>query len=202
MTRVFPIAAIAAILAIGLFPGLLGPTSYAPGPVGSEVEVYQRGQADSRFQDAWNRLAKPYWLVRGYGNVDRAYATYFGSAAGLISSVMNYARFDAAIDQHTFISEETQKMAWTPFVANNGRSLLYGYGWFIQERKGLQYIWHYGYWDCSSTLIVKVSERGLTFLIFANSDRLSTPFGLGAGKSVRRSPAARAVLDIFVKSGK
>jgi len=173
-----------------------------PAPVGIEVEVYQRGQADPRFQDAWNRLAKPYWLVRGYGNVDHAYATYFGSAAGLISSVMDYARFDAAIDQHTFISEETQKMAWTPFVANNGRPLPYGYGWFIQERKGLQYIWHYGYWDCSSTLIVKVPERGLTFLIFANSDRLSSPFGLGAGKNVRRSPAARVFLDVFVESGR
>jgi len=187
-----------------LIEQILGPLDMQdtlPAPVGSEVEVYQRGQADPRFQDAWNRLAKPYWLVRGYGNVEHAYATYFGSAAGLISSVMDYARFDAAIDQHTFISEETQKMAWTPFVANNGQPLPYGYGWFIQERKGLQYLWHYGYWDCSSTLIIKVPERGLTFLIFANSDRLSSPFGLGAG-NVRRSPAARAFLDIFVESRK
>ena len=170
-----------------------------PAPVGSEADIYQQGEADPRFQNAWNRLATPYWLVKGYGNVEQAYAKYFGSAAGLISSVMDYAKFDAAIDQHTFISEETQEMAWTPFVANNGRRLPYGYGWFVQKRKGLHYVWHYGYWDCASTLIVKVLERNLTFLIFANSDRLSSPFRLGVDENVRRSPAAATFLDIFVE---
>jgi len=171
-----------------------------PTPVGSEVDIYRRGEADPRFQDAWDRLAKPYWLVKGYGNVEHAYAKYFGSAAGLISSVMDYAEFDAAIDRHTFISEETQEIAWTPFVANNGRSLPYGYGWFIQERSDLRYVWHYGYWDCTSTLILKVPKCDLTFLIFANSDRLSRPFGLGAG-NIHCSPAARAFLDSFIEGG-
>jgi len=39
--RVFPIAAIAAILAIGLFPGLLGPSSYAPAPYCSPTASFQ-----------------------------------------------------------------------------------------------------------------------------------------------------------------
>jgi len=169
-----------------------------PAPTASLVDVYAAGAA-TRFQDVWDRLATPYWLVRGYGNVVDRYAEYFGSAAGLISSVVDYARFDAAIDNHELIGEETQALAWTPYRSNSGRALPYGYGWFIQNRKGLRYVWHYGYWISTSTLIVKVPERGLTFLIFANSDRLSSPFALGVDEDVRRSPAARAFLDVFVE---
>jgi len=170
-----------------------------PMPTGYGAADYERGEGDPRFQDAWNRLASPYALIRGYGDVLGEYASYFGSAAGLISSVLDYAKFDRALDEHRFISEETQEMAWTPFRSNRGRELPYGYGWFVQKREGLRYLWHYGYWNCTSTLIVKVPERRLTFLLFANSDRLSSPFMLGVDANVRRSPAARAFLDIFVE---
>ena len=169
-----------------------------PTPVGGERLAYERGEADPRFQHAWNRLATPYWLVHGYGNVRDEYVEYFGSAAGLISSVMDYAAFSLALDCGDLLSEETLSMAWSPFVSNRGRSLPYGYGWFIQERDGMRLVWHYGYWRSTSTLIVKVPERGLAFLLFANSDRLSSPFHLGVNENVRRSPAARAFLDIFV----
>lgn len=170
-----------------------------PMPVGDALTDYQAGQGDPRFQDAWDRLATPYWLVRGYGNVTGTYPVYFGSAAGLLSSVVDYAKFDIAIDNHVFIRAETQELAWTPFLSNRGRKLPYGYGWFIQQRDEIRFVWHYGYWDCTSTLIVKIPERDLTFIVFANSDRLSSPFHLGVDSNVRRSPAARAFLDIFVE---
>ena len=174
-------------------------TDTVPTPTGDVWAAYQAGEGDRRFQDAWDRLATPYWLVRGYGNVVGSYPAYFGSAAGLVSSVVDYAKFDIAIDAHELLSAETQKLAWTPFRSTRGRELPYGYGWFVQKRRGLRYIWHYGYWNCTSTLIVKVPERDLTFLLFANSDRLSSPFHLGVNANVRRSPAARAFLDIFVE---
>ena len=174
-------------------------SSTMPAPSGGQVgvNIYNAGQS-TRFQDVWDRLATPYDLVRGYGNVVDHYATYFGSAAGLIASVLDYARFDIAIDRHELIEAETQAIAWTPYRSNDGRELPYGYGWFIQERDGRTYYWHYGYWHSTSTLYLKIPERGLTFLLFANSDRLSSPFWLGIDENVRRSPAARAFLDIFV----
>ena len=170
-----------------------------PMPVGEVLTDLNEYQGDPQFQKVWDRLATPYWLVSGYGNVVGEYREYFGSAAGLISSVFDYAKFDIAIDSHMFISEETQELAWTPFRSIRGRELPYGYGWFVQVRDRLRYVWHYGYWDCTSTLIVKVPERRLTFVVFANSDRLSSPFNLGVDQDVRRSPAARAFIDIFVE---
>jgi CubicO group peptidase (beta-lactamase class C family) len=170
-----------------------------PTPVGAERLAYSGGTAEPGFQSAWDRLAKPYWLVKGYGHVLDRYAEYFGSAAGLVSSVMDYAAFSIALDEGVLLSREMLENAWTPFRSNRGRELPYGYGWFIQKRKGLRYIWHYGYWTSTSTLVVKVPERELAFLLFANSDRLSSPYPLGVDENVRRSPAARAFLDIFVE---
>jgi CubicO group peptidase (beta-lactamase class C family) len=170
-----------------------------PAPVGEEVAGYELGEGDPRFQQAWDRLATPYWLVDGYGNVVSEYAEYFGSAAGLISSVVDYAAFDIAIDEHRFLSASTQALAWTPFRSTGGRRLPYGYGWFVQTWRGEELIWHYGYWNSTSTLILKAPRRGLAFLIMANSDRLSsTPLFLGSDENVRRSAAARIFLDTFL----
>ena len=58
-------------------------------------------------------------------------------------------------------------------------------------------IWHYGYWDSISSLVLMVPEKDLTFLAFANSDALSHGFGLGRGRIVR-SPAGLIFLENFV----
>jgi hypothetical protein len=58
-------------------------------------------------------------------------------------------------------------------------------------------VWHYGLWTAISSLIIKVPSRNLTFVVLANTDELSSPYPLGAGK-LDASPWARAFLDSFV----
>jgi len=36
------------------------------------------------------------------------------AAAGLVSNVNDLAKYDLAIDAHTFVRAETQERAWTP----------------------------------------------------------------------------------------
>ena len=76
----------------------------------------------------------------------------------------------------------------------------YGLGWFVTDYKGVRVIWHYGYWTASSTLIIKVPERALTFILFANTDGLSAPYPLASGK-LDASPWAREFLETFVIGG-
>ncbi|MEO8452833.1 MAG: hypothetical protein ABI647_23795 [Gemmatimonadota bacterium] len=64
----------------------------------------------------------------------------------------------------------------------------------------MRVIWHYGLWTANSSLIIKVPERELTFVVLANSDALSQPYQLGAGK-LESSPWAREFLDAFVIGG-
>jgi hypothetical protein len=107
------------------------------------------------------------------------------------------AKYDIAIDQNRFLKKETQQLAFTPAVSTRGEQLPYGLGWFTQNHKGLRLIWHYGYWQCNSSLILKVPERNITFIAMANTDNLSRPTDLGAG-DVTSSPVGLAFLNIFI----
>ena len=143
------------------------------------------------------KLASPYELD-GEGNlVPGAYPTYFGSAAGLVASVADYAGYIAALKESRFLRPETQAMAFTPAKSTKGQVLPYGLGWFVETLHGTKVIWHYGYWDSVSTLVLMVPDEDLTFLAFANSDALSRGFDLGEGH-VASSPAGVIFLETFV----
>ena len=71
-----------------------------------------------RYASDLSRLSQPYTL---YGDSEIVHVPYpgksfFGAAAGLQSTVLDLAKFDAAIDRHQFLKKETQEKAWTNFV--------------------------------------------------------------------------------------
>ncbi len=143
------------------------------------------------------RLASPYILNDTGDLVPGAYPTYFGSSAGLVASVADYAKYIVALKENRFLRPETQAIAFTPTKSNAGGDLPYGLGWFVETVEGTKVVWHYGYWDSVSSLVVMVPGRDLTFLAFANSDALSRGFRLGRGRVVY-SPVASAFLEAFV----
>jgi CubicO group peptidase (beta-lactamase class C family) len=150
-----------------------------------------------RFDTVQKTLAHPYGLDDKFNPVRIKYPVYFGTAAGLISSVLDMAKYDIAVDRHRFLTKETQQLAFTPFTSTGGEALPYGLGWFTQDYKGTRLIWHYGYWTGNSSLILKVPERNLTFIAMANTDNLSRPTDLGSG-DVLSSPVGMAFLQTFI----
>ena len=153
-----------------------------------------------RYQDVLKRMAKP---CRLYGDelVETPYPPRgISAAAGLISTVFDLAKFDAAIDRHRFLKQETQDHAWTPFVSNSGRKLPHGLGWFSEEYMGQRLIWHYGNWpDQFSATYVKVPGKQMTFLLLASSGNASVPFYYTGG--IETSPFACSFLQLFVFDG-
>jgi CubicO group peptidase (beta-lactamase class C family) len=149
-----------------------------------------------RFEKVSKTLARPYALDKS-NIVKSAYPPHFSASAGLISSVLDMAKYDIAIDQNRFLKKETQQLAFTPAISTKGETLPYGLGWFTQNYRGTRLIWHYGYWTCNSSLILKVPDRNITFIIMANTDNLSRPTDLGAG-DVTSSPVGLAFLKTFI----
>jgi CubicO group peptidase (beta-lactamase class C family) len=142
-------------------------------------------------------VAKPY-LRNDAGELELAeYPITFSPSAGMVSTIADYAAYDAAMDEHRFLRPETQAEAFSPQVSTLGHELPYGLGWFSQEFAGVRMIWHYGQWASTSTLVLKIPEKNITFLAFANADHLSRGFGLGGG-DVLDSPLAIAFLRTFV----
>jgi CubicO group peptidase (beta-lactamase class C family) len=158
-------------------------------------EITEKHQ--QRFDAVLKNLATPYVLDNKHNITVGKYPPRFSTSAGLISSVLDMAKYDIAIDQHRFLTKETQELAFTPAISTKGEKLPYGLGWFTQNYKGERLIWHYGYWTCNSSLILKVPGRNLTFIAMANTDNLSRPTDLGAG-DVMSSPVGLAFLKTFI----
>ncbi|HJQ70334.1 MAG TPA: serine hydrolase domain-containing protein [Blastocatellia bacterium] len=150
-----------------------------------------------RFDAVMKNIAEPYGLDNKFEPVKIKYPTHFSTSAGLISSVLDMAKYDIAIDQNRFLKKETQQLAFTPMVSTKGETLPYGLGWFTQNYKGTRLIWHYGYWTANSSLILKVPDRNITFIAMANTDNLSRPTDLGGG-DVTSSPVGLAFLKTFI----
>jgi CubicO group peptidase (beta-lactamase class C family) len=150
-----------------------------------------------RYASSVQRLALPYTSSRsGFTRADYP-PRGISASAGLLSSVVDLARYDAAIDANVFISRESQELAWTNAVSTTGKVLPYGLGWFVQQEHGVRLIWHYGQWSQYSALYLKAPARGLTLILLANSGGLSETFPMAAG-DVMASPFAKAFVRIFI----
>ena len=141
-------------------------------------------------------------LAQGYsanGQDRLPLPTLFNSAAGLISNVLDVSAFSIALDNDVLLTRASRELMFTPFVSNSGNELPHGLGWFVDNDEAVKIIWHYGYWDSYSALIMKIPERELSFVILANSNRLSSASqGIGTDEEVNRSVVAQEFLNAFV----
>ncbi|MEK6337183.1 MAG: serine hydrolase, partial [Acidobacteriota bacterium] len=153
-----------------------------------------------RYVDVIHRLAKPYVIGSNGQPILSVYPNRnIFAAAGLISTVRDLARYDAAIDRHALLQQPSQEQAWTNHVNSKGQRLPHALGWFVQMYGGQRLIWHYGYWNTFSALFLKVPGRNITLILLANSDGLSAPFGnaLGGAGDVTGSPFANLFLQML-----
>ena len=141
-------------------------------------------------------LARGYTYDRG-AQAPTQYPKSFSTAAGLTGTVLDLAAFSMALDRDAVIAPAARALAFTPTVTEAGDTLPYGLGWFSTRYNGERVVWHYGLWTAISSLIVKVPGRGLTYVVLANSDALSSSNPLASGR-LESSPWARAFLDAFV----
>ncbi len=120
------------------------------------------------------------------------------AASGVISTVLDLAKFDVAMDRNQIVSEQAKAAMFTPAISNDGQALPYGLGWFVQKHMGAKIIWHYGWApDAYSSLFLKIPTEQLTMILLANSDGASASFGLSAG-DVLNSPFAASFVGIFL----
>ena len=164
-------------------PNPLDPAAFAAS--GRDATAYIAGMATGYGVDARGRP------------VAVLYPASFSSAAGLVSTAREVARYSRALDSGRFLSEAMRTLAYTPARGAGNRTLPYGLGWFTSAVSGHTLVWHYGYWTGNSSLIIKEPSRGLTFVALTNSDQLSARFNLGAG-DLMSSTIAQAFVNAFV----
>jgi CubicO group peptidase (beta-lactamase class C family) len=136
-----------------------------------------------RYRAVLDRMALPY-RVDGRGKADAVAIPIetINASAGLVSTVRDLARLDGALDDRQLLLDSTLAQAWNPATTGRGTPAPFGLGWFVQSYRGQRVVWHFGQvTNAYSSLIVKLPDHKLTFILLANSDRLSSPFGLQSG---------------------
>jgi CubicO group peptidase (beta-lactamase class C family) len=169
--------------AVSLPPGSEG--MFTP----AEVEQYRA---------VLERLALPYGVQRGRAARSAYAATELTAATGLIASVRDLAQFDLALRQGVLLRDTTLESAWRNPIGRGGQPLPHGLGWFAQSYRDELVVWQFGVGDnASSSLVISVPGRRITFIALANSDGLVRPYPLEKG-DVTVSPVARVFLRMFV----
>ena len=134
------------------------------------------GEANlERYRQALAKVAQPYTY---YGEGEVLRTTYppadFWASAGLLSTVRDLAKYDAAVDRHALLGEAMQARAWTPFLSNAGQPLAQGLGWYVTDYRGTRLVWHFGHWGTGfSAMYLKIPARRLTLVMLANSEALA-----------------------------
>jgi CubicO group peptidase (beta-lactamase class C family) len=179
----------------------LGMASSVPGrdlanPDNPARADFEAAQLD-RYAAVLQRLAVPYRVDRtGRATRSETPAIGLNAAEGLVTTVRDLARFDAALDEGILLRASTLGVAWTP--ANfTGTPLPTGLAWFVQPYEGERVVWHFnltaeGY----SALYFKMPARRLTLILLANSDGLSIGANLEQG-DMTTSPFVKIFLRIF-----
>jgi CubicO group peptidase (beta-lactamase class C family) len=171
-----------------------------PGPAAAALDLGIPTATLQRFSGVIARLATPYAVdTKGRPTASQYLATSVTPASGLISTIGDMARFDAALKRGELLLPETLAVAWTPPLDRNGLRLPHGLGWFVQSYNGERVVWQFGVSDnASSSMVISVPGRGITLILLANSQGLARPFSLANG-DVIVSPFARVFLSIFVR---
>ncbi len=120
-----------------------------------------------------------------------------GAAGGVVSTVLDLARFDIALDRDELISAESRAGMMTPTTLNSGDTAPYGLGWYVQEFAGHTLVWHSGWWEeAYSALYLKIPALNMSLILLANSEGIWWGNPLD-GAAVEGSAFARAFLAAF-----
>ncbi len=139
-------------------------------------------------------LALPYELIDGRV-VPWGLLRHFSPAAGLVSSVRDVAAISIALDADRFLDPATKVQMLSPTIELNGPDRTYGLGWFVQTYEGVRLEWHYGLAFGHSSLIIRAPEQALTFVVLANTSRLTGAYDIGTWDVMQTGPG-----QLFVES--
>jgi CubicO group peptidase (beta-lactamase class C family) len=87
---------------------------------------------------------------------------------GIRSTVLDLAKWDAALYTDQLLTRATLEQMWTPVKLNNGTSHGYGFGWEIDQKSDHRRIWHAGRWLGFAAQIDRYVDDQLTVIALAN----------------------------------
>jgi D-alanyl-D-alanine carboxypeptidase len=116
-----------------------------------------------------NRASGYDWSGTGYKNAEYLSMTQPGGAGVLVSTVLDMAKWDAALYGERLLKKSSLQQMWTPFKLNTGTMSNYGFGWGITHTPAHRGIAHGGGIPGFTTDIRRLLDDKLTVVVFTNS---------------------------------
>jgi CubicO group peptidase (beta-lactamase class C family) len=113
-----------------------------------------------------------YRLVRGELKNQEWVSPVLNTTAdgSLYFTTLDLAKWDAALYTEQLLKRSSLDLMWTPVKLKNGQANKghYGFGWFIDDRKGHRCVHHDGSWQGFETAIDRYVDDKLTVIALAN----------------------------------
>jgi len=140
-----------------------------------------------------NRAAG-YRLVKGELKNQEWVAPMVNTTAdgSLYFSVLDLAKWDAALYTETLLKRSSLDQMWTPAKLKNGQPNKdgYGFGWEIEDRHGHHVVGHTGSWQGFKSAIARYVNDQLTVVVLANLEQ------------AKPGAIAEHVADMYLADGK
>src|SRR5438093_1040285 len=132
------------------------------------------GMRSTSVIDQWRILknrAAGYTLRDGQlMNIRRVWQMELASHYGVMSTVKDLVAWDAALAAGRVLAPATLAEMWTPVRLNYGGTYPYGFGWFVDDRRGHRWISHAG---ITGTELSRFPNDGVTVVVLTNLGRSS-----------------------------
>jgi CubicO group peptidase (beta-lactamase class C family) len=86
----------------------------------------------------------------------------------LYVSVLDLVKWDAGLYTRRLLARESIEKMWTPTRLSDGRTVNYGFGWWIKEINGHKVVAHSGSWQGFQSYIARYVDDSLTVVTLAN----------------------------------
>jgi CubicO group peptidase (beta-lactamase class C family) len=87
------------------------------------------------------------------------------SSGGILSTVKDLVRWDAVLESGKLVKRSSLELMWTAVRLNDGTTHPYGFGWFVDERRGHSVISHAG---STGAEYSRYPDHGLTVIVLSN----------------------------------
>jgi CubicO group peptidase (beta-lactamase class C family) len=106
----------------------------------------------------------------GFRRHDQSLTSSVLGDGGIYSSVEDLYKWDQALYTERLVRRETIERAFTPAVKSDHEGASYGFGWFVENYRGLDSVWHYGSTVGFRTAIMRFPAQQFTVVVLVNRD--------------------------------
>lgn len=109
-------------------------------------------------------------------------------SGAFLSTILDLAKLEAALDSPGFLKPESRALMWTPFQLNDGANSVYGLGWALDEVKGHKRIRHGGNLNGFKSEFARFPNDRVTVIVLTNLNE-AVPNEIAVGVAAFYIPA-------------